>query len=346
MSKTSLESVGEFGLIARFRARAIVRTPEIRRAIGDDAAVLALAAGDEAVVTTDLLIEAVHFHCDWVSARDLGWKSLAVNLSDLAAMGATPLAAFIGLGLPRDLATEWVDEFYVGLEECAAEFGATIAGGDTTASPQGVTIAVTLLGKVATGKALLRSGAQAGDALVVTGTLGDSAAGLRLLQRPEVEVATDIREPLLRKHNVPVPRLREAAAAMRVATIHAAIDLSDGLAGDAGHLAEESHVGIEIEEDAIPISPECRAACKALAPDGGSCGADPIDLALRGGEDYELLLAVDSDDAARVMAAINEAGTATTVVGKVVASQQQTVVLRQPSGRVRPVAGGFQHFTG
>ena len=333
-----LQSVGEFGLIQRLARRVATRSSAVTQGIGDDAALLILPEGQQFVVTKDLLLEAVHFRREWTSARDLGWKALAVNLSDLAAMAATPLAAFVGLALPADVSLEWVDDFYSGMEALANDFAVTIAGGDTTASPTGVVIAVTAVGQVPTKRAVLRSGARVGDVVIVTGTLGDAALGLRLLGDIRSERAIQpVETSLLRAHRLPYPRLREMAAAVGAATIHAGLDLSDGLAGDAAHLAEASNVTLELQAEALPLSDDGRAACRAL-------GQDPGHLALHGGEDYELLLTLAEADAPAVVAAIESTGTRATVIGRVIAREAASIILLSAGRRETVLTGGFDHF--
>jgi len=333
-----LQSVGEFGLIQRIARRLAVRSPQVALGVGDDAALLNLPADEQAVVTKDLLLEDVHFRRAWTSARDLGWKALAVNLSDLAAMGATPLAAFVGLALPADASLEWVDDFYSGMEALADDFGVTIAGGDTTASHSGIVIAVTAVGHVPRAQAVLRSGACVGDVTIVTGTLGDAALGLRWLGEVRGDRPLQPFEPsLLRAHHLPYPRLRAMAAARAAATIHAGIDLSDGLAGDAAHLAEASNVTLELQAEALPLSDDGRAACRAL-------GQDPGHLALHGGEDYELLLTLAEADAPAVVAAIESTGTRATVIGRVIAREAASIILLSAGRRETVLTGGFDHF--
>ena len=283
---------GEFGLIAHLHRQLKTRAGT-RTGIGDDAAVLEALA--HPIVTVDALVEGVHFRRDWTSARALGAKSMAVNLSDLAAMGARPIAAFVALAVPRDCSSEWISELYIGMETLAARHDFTIAGGDMTAAP-GVFISVTLVGDLmleAAGRPVTRSGARVGDAVCVTGDLGDSAAGLSLLQNADAPGGSPgdsgldgpARAYLLGRHLEPAPRLermRELLARDRDA-VHAALDLSDGLAGDARHIARASGVDIEIYAEQLPISAACARAARAL-------NQSATNWALSGGEDYELCL--------------------------------------------------------
>ena len=316
---------GEFGLIAHLHQELKTRAGT-RLGIGDDGAVLDALA--HPIVTTDALVENVHFRRDWTTALDLGAKAMAVNLSDLAAMGARPVAAFISLALPPDCDSEWIGELYRGMESLAARYQFTIAGGDMTAAPL-VLISVTLVGDLmpeALGQPVLRNGARLGDAVCVTGTLGDSAAGLALLQAPDVALDEAARAYLLKRHHQPMPRLelmRDLLVSNRGA-IHAALDLSDGLVGDALHIARASGVTIEIDAERLPISDSCQAAARAL-------DQSALDWALSGGEDYELCLCVEP-----------EARLELRQIGRVVAGSGQVRVFE--NGKRRESGTGWRHF--
>jgi thiamine-monophosphate kinase len=237
----------------------------------------------------DALVEDVHFRRDWTTPRALGRKAMAVNVSDLAASGARPVAAFVSLALGENDTVEWVEEIYAGFEEMAQEFNFTVAGGDTVKSQGGTMISVALIGEVLNPERgpVLRAGAQARDVLLVTGTLGDSAAGLALLLNPTADVSPETRQYLLQRHHEPTPRLRMMRSLLKCdpTALNAALDLSDGIVGDAVHLARRSALRLEIQSEQLPISRQCREAAAAL-------GVDPLEWALTGGEDYELLLAV------------------------------------------------------
>ena len=311
---------GEFGLIAQLH-QALQTRAGTRLGIGDDAAVLGALA--HPIVTTDALVENVHFRRDWTSAFDLGIKAMAVNLSDVAAMGARPVAAFVALALPPDCSSDWVCDLYAGMESMAARHDFTIAGGDTTAAPL-VFISVTLVGDLmpqALGRPITRSGARVGDALCVTGDLGDSAAGLAQL------LANGARdETLMRRHFRPQPRLdliRELMARNREA-IHAGLDLSDGLVGDSSHVARASGVDIEINAELLPISEACRAAARQFSQ-------SPLDWALSGGEDYELCLCLAPDCVGDLIP-----------IGRVVEGAGEVRVYE--NGKLRESAEGWRHF--
>jgi len=331
-----ISSLGEFGLIARLEKK-LARRGGVRLAIGDDAALLDTLTSP--VVTCDALVEGVHFRLDWTSPRALGWKAIAVNVSDIAAMGGVPVAAFVSLALPLSMPgrdVEFVEELYAGMEEAAATYGLTIAGGDTVKSPSALMLSVALIGNAP--QPVLRSGAAPGDALLVTGTLGDSAAGLELLLQPPLAIDDEARAFLLARHHEPTARLREVQAALTVpGAVRAGLDVSDGLAGDAAHIANCSGVTLEIETARLPIS----KACHALA---GALGRDAQDFALAGGEDYELLLCVAPHQADEVIAAVQAVtGTPMTAIGRVVERESAPVMLRR-NGVREPAPGGFAHF--
>lgn len=323
----NLASLGEFGLIGRLQ-NSLTQRPGVRVGIGDDAAVLESITSP--VVTCDALIEGVHFRLDWTSPRDLGWKALAVNASDIAAMGGRPIAAFICLALPQDTKVESIKELYAGMEECAREFHFTIAGGDTTKSPDSLMISVTLIGNAPC--PVLRSGAQVGDVLLVTGSLGGSAAALHGLQNSQFAPAE-----ILQRHHRPTPRLREIRAALQIEkAVHAALDLSDGLAGDAVHIARASGVTLEINTNLLPISNACRAIAELREK-------DVLNWALSSGEDYELLLCVAPKQAQAVQSAIEQTGTLCTIIGRVLPCESAPVMLKTKEKR-EPAQGGFAHF--
>ncbi len=339
----NLRQLGEFGLIEAIRTRAAAaarsaRGPrnsrassEWRIAIGDDAAVLTPRRGEELVVTTDALVEDVHFRWRTTDPRSLGHKALAVNLSDVGAMGARPLGFLLTLGLPADVDGKRLDGFFAGLLALARASHCPLVGGDITRSKQ-LTASITALGAVARGRALLRSGARAGDRLFVTGELGGAAAGLRLLERGRVRSAAE--RALARRQIAPRPPFAVGARLVRLRLARAAIDVSDGLAQDLGHLAHESGVGARIELERLPLA---RGLTRAAA----KLGVDPLELALAGGEDYELLFAAPAraPSAAvlsrRLQCRVTEIG--------VVTAQHRLVFTR--SGReVEPSARGFEHF--
>lgn len=252
-------------LIRRVRAAAGRSGKAVLRGIGDDCAVLRAPRGHELLVTTDFSLEGVHFRRDWHPADSVGHRCLARGLSDIAAMGGEPLAAFLSLALPEELPQRWADEFLAGLLRLGAKFGVPLAGGDIAQTSGGVLADIVLLGSAPRGKALLRTGARAGDAIYVTGKLGAAAAAVEKMMNGK-----KLRSKSAPAHFYPSPRIEVGRKLRGLAT--AAIDLSDGLSTDLAHICEESGVGAVIEANSVPVANGCT-----------------LEQALHGGEDYELL---------------------------------------------------------
>lgn len=322
--------MGEFELLARIRERLPQPGQRIRLGSGDDAAIT--LPGGATTTSVDALIDGVHFRREWSSLEQIGAKALAVALSDLAAMGAEPGEAYVVLGIPADLDEEGCLELLDGLSRVAAETGTTLAGGDVTRAPA-LSLAVTVVGHAEKADDLVtRSGARPGDALVVTGELGGAAAGLLLLRSSTEARSSSVAHSatnsertaaLIARQLEPVPQLK-AGQALAKAGATAMIDLSDGLGGDAGHIASASGVGLRIDAAALPIAPGVAEVARAA-------GKDPLQLAVSGGEDYELLAALPADQLDVATAAVGRAGgTKLTRVGEVVAGEG--VEIRLPDG--------------
>lgn len=277
-----LASLGEFGLIHRLTA-GLADRPGVHVGVGDDAAVLDLTPGRHLVVTTDVLVEGRHFTAELAAPEDWGWKAVTVNLSDLAAMGAEPRYLLLALTLPPGTQVPTLDRLYAGITQACDRFQVALVGGDVSAGPA-LSLAVTALGEAEQPRT--RAGARPGDRLVVTGPLGASAAGLALLQRgdDQARAVLDAHPNLAAAYRRPWPEL---AAGIRLARLGASamIDVSDGLAGDALHLAEASRVGVEVHDSSVPLAPGVAETAKLL-------GVDSIELALGGGEDYVLAAAL------------------------------------------------------
>ncbi len=332
------EAGGELGWIERVRAaHAGAAGNGLALPIGDDAAVLDIPAGRQVVVTTDMLVEEVHFRRDWSDPYSIGWKAAAVNLSDIAAMGAEPTFAFVSLAFVRDEAVETLERLYNGFVDCLNRYGVRLAGGDTNASPQGLTINVTQLGTVATGQAWTRAGARVGDSILVTGALGDSYGGLSLLLQDGLARAEKSFPQLVGAHRRPQPRVVAARALAALGKVRAAMDISDGLAGDLAKLCAASGVGARIDAALVPVSDDLKAAANTL-------GREAMQMALIGGEDLELLLVVSPADADAVRAAVEDTGIACTLVGEIVKSGVRFVGA-DGQDALPPGGQGWDHFS-
>jgi thiamine-monophosphate kinase len=349
---TMKKAMGELALIERIRsgglsAGALERGAGVVLGIGDDCAILRPPRGHEVLVTTDFTLEGRHFRRDWHPPESVGHRALARGLSDLAAMGARPLAAFLSLALPGEmLATRagrgWVDRFFAGLRGLAEQYGVPLAGGDTAESADGLVLAdIVLVGSAPAGRALRRGGGRVGDALYVTGELGGAAAELA-----EMERRGGKRQPTLsdkagkdgppgsvgvHPQMFPRPRVAVGLALLRRRLATAAIDLSDGLSTDLAHLCRESGVGADVQLDALPIHPLAAHATPERA----------VGLALHGGEDYELLFAAPST----VRMPRSVAGVRIMRIGELV--RGGAIVVVDSAGRRRPLKpGGWEHFAG
>ncbi|MES2202396.1 MAG: thiamine-phosphate kinase [candidate division FCPU426 bacterium] len=254
--------------------------------LGDDAALFKPTQGCEQLLTCDLLVEKVHFDLKTIAPWELGAKAVAASLSDVAAMGGRPRAFLVSLGMPKrkGLSTDFFKSLYAGMEAWSSSFGAKLAGGDTSSSPGPLFIDIFMLGEVEQGRALTRSGARPGDLICCTGTLGDSAAGLAALKHKR-GVPKDAAALAIKRHRLPVPRVLAGRFLVTKRAASSCIDVSDGLASELAHLAEESGVGMDIEATAVPLSGVCIRVAEALK-------TDPLQWALHGGEDYELLFTV------------------------------------------------------
>lgn len=336
----------EFALIRALQRRFARPESALIRGIGDDAAVIATAPKQWWHLTTDLLAEGVHFDLHTASAESVGYRAAMANLSDIAAMGAVPRYLLVSLAVPKALKAEAIYQLYEGLMKASRLHGVTLIGGDTSASKSGLFLSITLIGTTRAGRALFRSGAQVGDHIYVTGTLGDSLAGLQLLTGGKANPSARQKFASLRKshrhflvdrHLHPTARIAEGRwlNASRLAT--AAIDLSDGLSGDVRHICEESRVGAELDLSTIPVSMPCRAYAHAYR-------LDPIQLALTGGEDYELLFTVSQKNQAAVERQARARGYRITCIG-IIRPNRVGVQIKFGDGKMQPLPmTSYEHF--
>ncbi|MDP2954266.1 MAG: thiamine-phosphate kinase [Chloroflexota bacterium] len=343
-----VSELGEFGLIQRLtrllKQRGVDSSPQLALGIGDDAAAWE-AQGRLQLGTTDTLVEGVHFIRGQATWRELGWKALAVNISDIAAMGGQPHYALVTLGLPPDTEVEDMDELYEGMAEIARTFGVVVAGGDLVRAPM-VIISLALMGS-ASGELLTRSAGRPGDSVAVTGVLGGAGAGLRMLSPStgsfdKLRTASGHRQGLsmdqettlsLRKAFLqPVPRVEEGKALVGLG-VRAAIDISDGLLNDLTNLCEASGLEARVEAGRVPVNPNAQKAF----------GDEALGLALSGGEDYELIFTAPPPLMAR---AVQTLKTPVTVIGQLVPGTPGKVTLVDERGKsIGRREGGWDHFT-
>ena len=308
----------EFGLIDSIRKMFAAIPRNGFEGIGDDCTVFPLGDGESLVFTTDLLAENIHFLRQATTPHELGRKSLAVNLSDIAAMGARPIATLLSLAIPRNVPEGWIENFMEGYRELSAEYGVGLVGGDTTASDSGFVVNVTAVGRVADNHIKRRSDARPGDLIAVGGLLGESGAGLRDILAGRYDT------PLAHIHRNPTPQIAEGMWLGARSEVHAMMDISDGIASDLRHIMEQSHVGAAVDTERIPT---------------------PVDLetAVAGGEDYKLLFTVAPEDAKALLADYREHfGSGFHLIGHVTAGNRLEWL---QDGKPLPVDWqGFRHY--
>lgn len=339
MHGETVSDVGEFGLIDRLIA---ALPDEVRQSqdavsvgVGDDAAVVSIPPGEHQIITTDALVEGVHFRLDWTDWESLGHKALAVNLSDIAAMGGIPTIAVVTLGLRGNELVTDLEAMYRGMGALARRHGVVIVGGDIVRVAESRLVSVTAIGATGSAGPLLRTGARPGDVIGVTGTIGASAAGLEVLRTPKRFTPATTAQLLVVAHVRPEPRI-QAGQMLAKSGATAAMDLSDGLAGDLPKIMVASDVSAEIQIDRLPVI----AAVRALFPDRWD------DLALRGGEDYELLFTIPEQSWPDLITDAQAAGITLTRVGTIIARDgEPAMTVQRPDGtRETITAGAFDHF--
>jgi len=317
--------IAQIRRMAKSYKRGRARGSKVIKAIGDDCAVLRLQPGRDSLVTTDFTLEGIHFRRDWHPAEAVGHRCLVRGLSDIAAMGGEPVAAFLSLALPRDLSQSWVGRFARSLMSLAGRYGVTLAGGDTAESPNGILADIIVIGTVGRDNAILRSGARPGDRIYVSGELGASAAALEQMRAQPGKKLQPRDYP---RHFYPEPRVELGRVLRQKRMASAMIDVSDGLSTDLAHICEESGVGAEVEAQRIPRARVGRPAREV-----------DLDLGLHGGEDYELLFTAPADK--RVPPRI--VGVALTCIGRI--TRRRKIILRNAKDvGDELVARGWEHF--
>ena len=314
---------GEFGFIDFIRSN--FQDPEGTTGIGDDCAVMPSGEG-ELLFSTDLLMEGVHFLRNESSPEDVGWKAAAVNLSDIAAMGGTPVATFLSIALPKDAQGEWADRFIEGYTDISRQFDVPLLGGDTTSSLRDIAVNVGILGRCPSARRLMRNGAKVGETIYVTGPLGDSAGGLKAILMG-IERTEDVTR-LICRHKRPIPRIEAGRILMESGKAGAMMDISDGIGSDLRHIMKASGVGAVIDLERLPLSPELVSVCKEQ-------GWDIYEMATSGGEDFELMFTAPAG-------LENELDIAVYPIGKIVPGNELSWRFRnEPMDRD---FDGYKHF--
>jgi thiamine-monophosphate kinase len=348
--RTELHTIGEFGLIARIRTLVDFHVDDatlhenLVRGVADDAAVYRPTPGKVQIFTTDAMVEGVHFDLTFQSVKHLGWKAMVCNISDVAAMGGVPRYAAVVLSLPQKMSVEMVEEFYEGAVFACKKYSCLIVGGDTTASSGNMMVTVAMTGEADGAKVVYRSGAEPGDLICVTGHLGAAHAGLSILLRekerfvkaPDPEAFEPNLEPYkfaLKRYLMPEPRLDMSRLLVDNVKIHAMIDVSDGAASEVRHVCESSNVGAEVWEHNLPVEGVTQLIARELSKSA-------TELALYGGEEYELLFTLSDKEFAKLERLTNDV----TVIGRIVDLQRGVELVRESGERQPLPVGGWDHF--
>ncbi len=335
-----VSELGEFPLIERIARRLPPYLNDVRVGLGDDVAVLEVDAETYQLATCDVQVEGVHFLTPWISPYQLGRRAAAINLSDIAAKGGVPQHCLVSLAVTPDHEVSWVEGLYDGLRQEIGEYGADIVGGNLSKTRGAIVVDLFVLGKVAREELLLRSGARPGDVVLVTGSLGDAAAGRALLEKADMLLETEQGERLVEAYLTPTPRVWEGRAIASDGRATAMIDLSDGLSSDIGHICDQSQAGVRLWGERLPISDATRSLAARM-------GKVACAWALEGGEDYELCFTAPAEVHEELSARVREAtGTTVTCVGEVLPGTEGRWV-RGDGGEEKPLtAAGWDHFGG
>lgn len=330
-----LKDIGEFGFIDRISPLGNIRPEGVIKGIGDDCAVIQVQADEYLLVTTDLLVEKVHFLMDWAAPEIIGARALTANLSDIAACGGNPRDVFLSLAIPDKMEVEWLDAFYLGLTELARQYKVNVLGGDTTSSKTDFVISIAVTGLVPSDQVLLRHTAKEGDIIILTGSTGLSGAGCDILIGQQ-DLKTEAAIAAIEAHLKPRPHIAEGRMLATSGACTAAIDVSDGISSDLGHLCRDSGLGAILYETKIPIPPQLTQLGKILKK-------DPIDWALNGGEDYVLLAAITPSGLQGVIEQAENNNWKFYPIGEFVAGPQMQL-FRKDGKTQEIVPAGWDHF--
>lgn len=337
-SRTSIGSLGEFGLIDHLTKNFKIKQNSTVKGIGDDAAVIACNSENEIVVTTDFLLEGVHFDLSYVPLKHLGYKAVVVNLSDVYAMNAEPTQITVSVAVSNRFPLEALEELYAGITAAAKFYNVDVVGGDTTSSTTGLLISITAIGTVKKGEAIYRSGAKENDLLVVSGDLGAAYMGLQILEREkEVFKVNPNSQPDLEPYSYLVERQLKPEARKDISSLlkeldvkpTAMIDISDGLSSEILHICKSSQVGCNLYEDKIPLDPQVISTCEEF-------NIDSTTIALSGGEDYELLFTISTEDYPKI-----KANPHLTVIGHITDIKEGTHLITRAGTQIPLIARGW-----
>lgn len=332
-----LSELGEFGLVQRVAKDLVTSPGKVLKGIGDDTAVLRMDREKLLLMTTDMLVEGVHFSFDFARPKEVGKKALVVNISDIAAMGGLPTHATVAIGIPPGFSFKKIEAIYAGLREACTTYRVNIVGGDTVKSPDHLVINVSLIGEVEPFRVIYRSGARPGDLIAVTGPLGGAAAGLHALQHPDPDFPRNTFKVLRTRHLLPVPRVREGRLLSGSGGVSAMNDISDGLASEVNEICQASGTGCLLRSEDIPVDSSARELAEF-------CGLDPLDWALYGGEDYELVFTVKPDRVEAVKALMAEKGYALYICGEITSAGEECRLINPAGVEVPLEPGGYNHF--
>jgi thiamine-monophosphate kinase len=336
----NLKELGEFGLIKHISSKFNTYSKRVKKGIGDDCAVFSTLSNTSQLISTDALIESIHFDLKTITPKQLGFKAISVNISDIAAMGGTPYLAVISLGLPKTTSIKFIDKLYAGIKKSCDLYNIQLVGGDTIASPKYVFINICLLGEAANNRVFYRKGARPGDQIFVTGNLGDSAMGLKILRsKNKIFMQKKHSDSLIKKHLEPIPRIKEARLiAKSNIKVTSMIDLSDGLEQDLGHLCTTEKIGATLYEKNLPFSEALRNACLKKK-------YNPTDWILKGGEDYELLFTITPGDVNKLNRLFAETDTPISHIGEITNTLKK-IQLKKKNGKIAflNTTKGFDHF--
>lgn len=338
---TELSELGEFGIINHLTRNFSIKNPSTLRGVGDDAAVIQYGSGNATVISTDMLVESVHFDIIYTPLKHLGYKAIVVNLSDIYAMNAKPRQVLVSIAVSSKYTVEALDEIYEGMRMACEQYGVDLVGGDTTSSTKGLTLSITAIGEQSLDKIVYRSGAKAGDLVCVTGDLGAAYVGLQILEREkQVFLANPTMQPDFDGQNYLVGRILKPEARKDIFELFeksnllptSMIDISDGLSSEMLHICKQSNVGVLLEEMHIPISE--LTYNKAL-----DFNTDPIVCAMHGGEDYELLFTIDPKDADKIKYSLD-----ISIIGEIIPAEDG-IKLQTKAGKLHDlIAQGWRHY--